>query len=291
MTSAPMSRALNLGNRGNGVKLASSRNTIGGTSGDAGNTIEFNGPGQSGSGVLLVGDVNENEILSNSIYENAGLGINLGDGPTSNHAPGTTGPNDYQNYPTLTLVQSDGSSTLVQGNLASIPNTAFVIQVFASPTEDGLGFGQGKNLIASFTELTDDDGNVAFSVPVAVGTAAGQYVAATATDPVGNTSEFCEDVVAQGQIKLVVSAAANPSPVLAGNDLTYNVTVTNQGNETAQFVIVHRPASLKHLAGIDSPQSRRCAAAEWPRGRRQPGKHPRPGHGDGDHRRPDERKF
>ena len=111
-----------------------------------------------------------------------------------------------------------------------------MIQVFASPTEDGLGFGQGKNLIGSFTELTDDDGNVAFSVPVAVGTAAGQYVSATATDPVGNTSEFCEDVVAQGQVKLVVSAAANPSPVLAGNDLTYNVTVTNQGNETAQFV-------------------------------------------------------
>ena len=104
---------------------------------------------------------------------NAGLGINLGDGPTSNHAPGTAGPNDYQNYPTLSLVQSDGSSTTIQGTLLSIPNTAFLLQFFASPTEDRSGFGQGKTLIGSFDVQTDDEGNVTFTFPIAAGTARG----------------------------------------------------------------------------------------------------------------------
>ena len=64
----------------------------------------------------------DDEILSNSIYENAGLGINLGDGPTPNHAPGTPGPNDYQNYPTLSLAQSDGSTTTIKGTLDFHPD-------------------------------------------------------------------------------------------------------------------------------------------------------------------------
>ena len=90
---------LHLGNRGSGVKLGSSSNTIGGTTGGASNTIEYNGNGQVGAGIQLVGIVVDDEILSNSIYGNAGLGINLGDGPTPNHAPGTLGPNNYQNLP------------------------------------------------------------------------------------------------------------------------------------------------------------------------------------------------
>ena len=100
--------ALRLGNLGNGISLGSSSNTIGGTLGSAANVIEYNGTGRVGAGVELVGSVDHNLILSNSIYANAGLGINMGSGPTPNHAPGTPGPNDYQNYPVLSLAQSDG---------------------------------------------------------------------------------------------------------------------------------------------------------------------------------------
>ena len=92
---------LKLGNYQSGISLGSSSNTIGGTDAGAANVIEFNGTGRVGAGVQLVGMVDQNTILSNSIYGNAGLGINLGSGPTPNHAPGTVGPNDYQNYPTL----------------------------------------------------------------------------------------------------------------------------------------------------------------------------------------------
>jgi len=234
-----LTATLNLGNRNNGVNLASSSNTIGGTIAGAGNTIDFNGTGASGSGVQLVGNVDRDEILSNSIYENAGLGINLGNGPTYNHAYPTPGPNDYQNYPVLTLAQSDGSSTTIQGIFSqTIPNTNLLVQFFSSPTEDALGFGQGKNLIGSDVVQTDDHGNATFTVPIAAGTAAGQYISATATDPAGNTSEFALDVAAKGQVNLILSATATPSPVLAGGELTYALTVTNQGTINADGVLL-----------------------------------------------------
>ena len=180
-----VSGTLHLGNRQNGVQLASSSNTIGGSAAGSGNTIDFNGSGLVGAGVQLVGSVNQNEILSNSIFGNAGLGINLGDGPTPNHAPGTPGPNNYQNYPVLTLSQSDGTTTTINGSLYSIPNTNFLLQFFSSPTEDHTGYGQGKVQIGSDEVQTDQNGNVTFTVPIGAGSIPGQFVSATATDPIG----------------------------------------------------------------------------------------------------------
>ncbi len=192
-----MGEQLDLGNRQNGIQLASSLNEIGGAGSNTGNTIEFNGSGQEGSGVQLVGSVDENEILSNSIYENAGLGINLGDGPTPNHAPGTPGPNDYQNYPTLTSAESEGTATTITGSLYSIANTTFLLQFFASSTSDQSGFGQGQNLIGSYNVQTNSDGNATFTVSLPAGAVPGSYISATATDPSGNTSEFSADVLAR----------------------------------------------------------------------------------------------
>ena len=83
----------------NGINLASSTNSIGGTVAGASNIIEYNGSGKVGAGVQLVGMVFQNSILSNSIYANAGLGINLGSGPTPNHAPGTPGPQCLSELP------------------------------------------------------------------------------------------------------------------------------------------------------------------------------------------------
>ncbi len=244
-------KLLNLGNRENGIQLASSSNTIGGTGASAANTIDFNGSGQVGSGVQLVGSVNLNEVLSNSIYGNAGLGINLGDGPTPNHAPGTPGPNDYQNYPTLSSSQSDGSSiTTVIGTLYSLASTTFLIQFFASPNAGQDGFGQGQNLIGSASVQTDANGNVTFTVPMPSGTAAGQYVSATATDPVGNTSEFSADVRVQPEINLIVSGLATPNPVAAGSELTYTLSVSNSGDLAADGVVItdQLPSSVSKVS-------------------------------------------
>ena len=61
--------------------------------------------------------------------------------------PAPSGPNDYQNYPGLTIAQSDGDQTVIQGTLYESPNSSYMLQFFSSPTADPSGHGQGKVLI------------------------------------------------------------------------------------------------------------------------------------------------
>jgi uncharacterized repeat protein (TIGR01451 family) len=229
---------INLGNDGNGVNLGSSQNTIGGTLAGAGNTIYYNGVGKVASGVQLVGSVAENEILSNSIYDNDGLGINLGNGPTPNNPPGTPGPNDFQNYPNLSIAESDGSTTTIAGTLSSTPSTQFLIQFFSSPTGDFSGFGQGKVLLGSQSVQTDAHDNASFTLTFATATVVGHDISATATDPRGDTSEFARDVAVQGETNLQLSATGTPNPVVEGHNLTYTLSVTNPGTVPAQGVVL-----------------------------------------------------
>lgn len=226
------------GNIENGIDLTTSSNLIGGTAAGAANVIEYNGTGRVGAGVLLDGQVVQNTILSNSIYGNAGLGINLGSGPTPNHAPGTTGPNDYQNYPSLNLAQSDGSSLTLAGSLFDAPLETYLIQFFSSPRADSSGYGQGKTLVGQMNVQTDVHGNATFTTTLQGSVAAGAALSATATDGSGNTSEFSADLTVQGQINLVVTGTATPNPVLAGNDVTYTINVANQGLGDAHDVML-----------------------------------------------------
>ena len=223
------SGSLELGNLENGILLGSSSNTIGGSAQGAANVIEFNGTGSVGAGVELVGNVNHDLILSNSIYDNSGLGINLGSGPTPNHAPGTVGPNDYQNYPTLTSALSDGSETVIQGTLYESPNTTYLIQFFSSPTQDPSGHGQGLKLLGATTVTTNANEIGTFTEPIPTGTPTGQYISATATSPDNDTSEFSSDISVQGQVNLVVTGSAMPESVESGGVVTYTLTVANLG--------------------------------------------------------------
>ncbi|MHB1558377.1 MAG: Ig-like domain-containing protein [Isosphaeraceae bacterium] len=190
---------MNLGNGGDGVLVAVSNNTIGGTAAGAANIIAHNG----GVGVGVQGGpynpVSGVTILSNSIFGNAGLGIDLGlDGVTPNQPAGqTSATNDGQNYPVL-LAAADfgaGYGTDVKGTLNEAPSTTYTLQFFANPTADPSGHGQGQTLLGTITVTTDSSGNAAFqaSFPGETGLG-GQVVSATATDPNGNTSEFAADI-------------------------------------------------------------------------------------------------
>jgi uncharacterized repeat protein (TIGR01451 family) len=229
---------IRLGNLLNGVCLGSSSNMIGGTILGAANLIEFNGSGRVGAGVQLVGAVTGNSILSNAIESNAGLGINLGSGPTPNHAPGTPGPNNYQNYPVLSLVQNDGTSTKINGTLSEEPNTSYLIQFFASPQADPSGYGQGQLLVGSMSVQTDAQGIANFSTQLPPAATPGEFLSATATDASGNTSEFARCVMVQGVPVLVLSGTATPNPVADGADLTYTLKVTNQGTAAAHNILL-----------------------------------------------------
>jgi uncharacterized repeat protein (TIGR01451 family) len=255
------SGALHLGNLANGVALGSSGNSVGGLSTGAANTIAYNGTGLVGAGVQLVGLVNQDSILSNSIHDNAGLGINLGNGPTPNQTPGTPGPNNFQNYPILTAAQTDGKTTSLGGTLLALPSSSYTIQVFTTPTADPSGFGEGQTLIDTFTVSTDSSGNASFNLG-GQATSPGSVISATATDSSGNTSEFSPDVGVSGLVDLGVSITATPSPAAAGGPLTYQVTVKNLSPLDAHNVVLTdlAPSSVR-ITSVSSSQGSSPVAA------------------------------
>jgi uncharacterized repeat protein (TIGR01451 family) len=230
------SGTINLGNLANGIYLLSSRNIVGGLVFGSGNVIANNGTGSIGTGIQLGGDATQNSFLSNSIYGNHRLGINLGNGPTTNDdEDADLGANGLQNYPVLTAAQSDGLATTVLGSLNSTPNTKFLIQYFISPTADMSGFGPGKTMVGSLQVFTDDDGNATLSLP-GLAPSMGGFLTATATDPEGNTSEFSNSVRIQTVADLNISVTGSTSRVDVGADVTYTVTVTNRSAVPAYAV-------------------------------------------------------
>lgn len=193
-----------LGNFGYGVLLADvDDTTIGGAMDGAGNVIAFNGY----AGVTVSGTSNavfgtSNAILSNSIFANTDLGIDLKpDGVTPND-PGDSdaGANNLQNFPVLTSATTDGS-TIIEGMLNSTPNTEFNLEFFSNSACDPSGQGEGETLLGSTDVATDVSGDVSFAVTFPVTVPPGEFISATATDPNNNTSEFsqCVEVIAQVQ--------------------------------------------------------------------------------------------
>lgn len=192
-----------LGNDDGVVVLSGSSNTV------RANTIAFS---QFDGVVITDFESNiENRILSNSIFSNGDLGIDL-EGGNENAAGATandgddsatsepdpdedTGPNNLQNKPNLTSAKSSASATTIKGRLNSTPATIFEVQFFSNPS----GTNEGKRFIGQISVTTGPEGLVPFVFEPAQRVALGQTITATATDPGGNTSEFSvpRTVVAQ----------------------------------------------------------------------------------------------
>jgi titin len=187
-----------LGNFSPGILISGpSNNTIGGTPAGAGNVISANG-GAYYEGVAIYGDgATGNRILSNSIFSNGALGIDLNaEGPTANDPGDTdTGANGSQNKPVIRSAKTGGSTTTVGARLNSTPNRTYIVQFFSNPS----GGDEGKQFIGQKSVSTDGLGNATFSFSPASKVGLGRTVTATATDSGGNTSEFSapRTVVAQ----------------------------------------------------------------------------------------------
>ena len=190
--------AVPLGNAGSGVRMASGgdNNAVGGATSGAANTIAFN---QANGVEILFGEDGNNEstgnrILRNSIFSNAGLGIDLGDDGFTANDPGDPdiGPNNLQNFPDLFFATASSSSTFVFGTLNSAPNSTFTIQFFANSQKDPSGFGEGQKFLGEKIVSTNANGNASFFFGAPVAVPIGNFATATATDSNGNTSEFSE---------------------------------------------------------------------------------------------------
>jgi hypothetical protein len=192
-------------------------NLIGGTAAGAGNLVEFNGAAGVavfGNPVSASGQPNVgNAIEGNGIFENGRsapatrLGIDLTngftfpteDGATANDSKGhgaANDPNNFQNAPELTMIKSAAGQTTIAGTLtqSASPNSTFRIEFFASD-QDPLGLhAEGQQFLGFFNAITDAGGVAKFAPTLPVSVAASRIVTATATDQLGNTSEFSEGV-------------------------------------------------------------------------------------------------
>src|SRR5262249_35350005 len=146
-----ISGAAALGNEINGIILSNnaSNNAIGGIATGQANIIAFN----VAAGVVVQSGTG-NSILSNSIFSNGHLGIDLvaptdpASGVTPNGSGVRIGPNDLQNTPSMTAVVA-GTKGAVQATLSSLPNTPFLIQFFSNAAADPSGYGQGQTFLGS----------------------------------------------------------------------------------------------------------------------------------------------
>ena len=168
-----------------GIYVAGADNTIGGTGRVSGNTIAFN----NGAGIH-VGANTGTDIRANEIFSNSGLGIDLaGDGVTFNHVGIVAGPNNYQNYPVLTVATSDGEMLRVGGYLESEASQDYTIDVFSNETCDPTFFGEGERYLGSFSVSTNSSGVVIFDQLISAGANEPFGISATATGSNG-ASEF-----------------------------------------------------------------------------------------------------
>ena len=178
-----------LGNTGRGVVVydGASNTTIGDDnpangSGEA-NIIAFNGF----EGVAIL-DGTGNGILSNSIFSNGRLGIDLGgNGVTPNDTRDTdTGPNNLQNKPAITSARTGPTNTIIEGTLRSIPDEDFTLQFFKNPEDNN---DEGKSFIGQKSVSTDADGVITFTFRPGQKVRVGKFITATATHA-SDTSEF-----------------------------------------------------------------------------------------------------
>jgi uncharacterized repeat protein (TIGR01451 family) len=217
-----------------GVRLlgGSGSNLIGGVAAGAGNTIAFN----NGAGLNLFGG-GQNAVLSNSIFSNTGIGIDLSDdaGVTANDpCDGDSGANGLQNFPDLMSAVSNGGNIHIQGSLNSIASSQFRVEFFSNSSCDPSGNGEGAVFIGSTMAATDPACIAPIDVTLPASVSPGQVITATATDLQNNTSEFSQCVtVAAAQADLAINKTAMPSPVPTGSNLTYTIGVINSGPSDA----------------------------------------------------------
>jgi ELWxxDGT repeat protein len=201
------------------IEGGASENSIGNPSLGLGNLIT----GNSGNGVTVLGaDSTGNAIRANAIFNNGGLGIDLGgDGVTPNDLLDVdVGANKLQNYPLIALT-APGAQTRVIGTLHSLRDTTFTLDFYASTAADLSGFGEGQRWLGAYSVMTDRDGNVLYNVLLDAATVPTEFITLTATDAAGNTSEFS---LARPVNSPPIANVGGPYSIFEGDSLTLDAS-------------------------------------------------------------------
>jgi hypothetical protein len=181
-----------LGNGAEGVLITSgaSGNVIGAVAAGGGNLIAHN----VAEGVLVLSGTG-NAVLGNRIFANGGLGIDLGnDGVTDNDLDDPDpGANLLFNFPVIDVARLTPAGLRVRGSINTETNKTVRIEFFASPAPEPGERAEGKRFLGFVIVMTGSGHDASFNVLLpSAGVLAGQVITATATDELGNTSEFSE---------------------------------------------------------------------------------------------------
>ena len=173
------------------------------------NSIAFNNQ----NGVAVFAGVG-NLIWGNAIYSNRLTGIDVsatvgpdptglnpfenaaGDGDDTNDVGDVDGgPNEGQNYPVITSATFAETRTIINVSISSVANATIYVHLFASPSCDTTGNGEGRYPLGYATALTDAAGNATLATSFDYDLRS-YALTATATNRNGSTSEFsgCQTV-------------------------------------------------------------------------------------------------
>lgn len=179
------------------VRDSATRTTIGGTASGAANRIAY-AQTPLYTGVRIRDGCNSNSIRGNLIFNNPGLGIDLGVSGVNTNRTGS-GPgllanaNMYQNYPVLSSA-TNRFRTIVKGTLNSVSNQTFTVDFYANNPADASGYGEGRLWLGAVPVTTSAAGSGSFTATFTNTVAITGVITATATDIYGNTSEFAANI-------------------------------------------------------------------------------------------------
>ncbi len=233
-------------------------NTFGGTGAGEGNVITASaGNGSSvGAGIITFGSSSSNSFLGNSIYSNAGLGVDLAPaGFTANDTnDADSGPNGLLNFPSNLTYYEAGGNTVTDYQL-DVPAGNYRVEFFSSPTADPSGYGEGKVYLGYQDITSNGSGSQNFS-HVLSGTSHTNITATTtlkdgSADGFGPTSEFsavAEEVAGPADLALT-KTLLNPQSIVAGGNASYQITLTNNG-PTAVDLTMLNGTNINPFAGF-----------------------------------------
>lgn len=266
---------VDLGNSSDGIEISNvnpAGNLVGGTAADESNVIAFNG----GNGITVLSG-SGNSFVRNSISENTGLGIDLGDDGIDgiDALDADSGPNDRLNRPVLAAAPTVGGVTVLRGLVNSLPNQLFRVEFFTDfdPGEDA---GEGQIFLDSIDVTTGPDGTFEFSHTLPVFVPVGRAISATSTilGPGGfelSTSEFALNIEAgttpgidvEGGGQDIPSDPGLVNPPVFENETNFGTVDLDAGPREGFFVITNTGTSILNLTGTPRVQISGPDAAEF----------------------------
>lgn len=181
------------------------------------------------AGVAVNGSAaTEAAIVTNRIFGNAGIGIDLGSvGVDTNDAGDVdTGPNGLLNHPVLVSATEVGGGNVDLAVDLDVPAERYRIDLYANPSgADASGFGEGEVPLDRI--WFDHPGGVA-SRTVTVAALAGDVITAVLTEnPLGDmgaSSEFSNAVVVASSNTDPIAVASVVGPIAEGDAVTLDAS-------------------------------------------------------------------